>query len=288
LFTVKMAEQTTYYYEQAGQQAGPVAANQLVAQGVTASTLVWCENMADWAAAETVPALRDLFAPIQLIPPQPAAPASAPAAKPTQPRMPPPTPTKSVFTGKNILIGLVVLLALGAEVASRAEPDTAEPEPIEQQDDAPAQVEEVKEIGYAAKHMHDEDAEVSREESSVDPPAASEPAQEDAIENVDDDNGWLTIHYERGDSRSLGVEKDWFFAYSPHLLVTHNDRVSCEVRDIYGNQITSGTTLNDGTCTGLRVVGDHIIIDVDTGHNTHQETYDEKLHLLRRSNVQMY
>jgi hypothetical protein len=283
-----MTEEVTYYYEQAGHQAGPVAASQLVAHGVTAFTLIWCEGMTDWAAAGTVSALRDLFIPPQPVPVRPAVPASTQVAKLTRPRMPPPTPTKSVFTGKNIIIGLVVLLALGAEVASRTEPDTAEPEPTAQQDDAPVQEEEVKEIGYAANHLHDEDAEASGEESSMETTAASKPAQEDAIKNVDNDNGWLTIHYERGDSRSLGVEKDWFFAYSPHLLVTHNDRVSCEVRDIYGNQITSGTTLNDGTCTGLRVVGDHIIIDVDTGHNTHQETYDEKLHLLRRSNVQMY
>jgi hypothetical protein len=152
--------------------------------------------------------------------------------------------------------------------------------------DAPAQ-EEVKEIGYAANHLYDEDIEV-REESAVQTPVANKPAPADAIENVDDDNGWLTIHYEQGAPRSLGVEKDWLFAYSPHLLVTHDDRVSCRVRDIYGNQLTSGTTRNEGTCTGLRVVGDHIIIDVDTGHNTHQETYDKKLHLLRKSNVQLY
>lgn len=277
-----------YYYEKEGQQAGPLASNQLVAQGVTASTLVWYEGIPEWVAAGTVPALRDLFAPLQPVTVRPAVPASTQVVKPTRPRMPPPAPTKSVFTSKNILIGLVVLLALGAEVASRAETDAAEPEPTVQQDDAPVQEEEVKEIGYAANHLHDEDADASDEESSMETPAASKPAQEDAIENVDNDDGWLTIHYERGDSRSLGVEKDWLFAYSPHLLVTHNDRVSCEVRDIYGNRMTSGTTQNDGTCTGLRVVGDHIIIDVDTGHNTHQETYDAKLHLLRRSNVQMY
>lgn len=168
-----MAEEINYYYEHAGQQAGPVTANQLVAHGVTEYTVVWCEGMANWAAAGTVPALRDLFAPIQPVPALPAAPAQV--AKPTLPRMPPPA-SKSVFTGKNLLIGLVVLVAIGAEVVSRDKPDVAEPNATEQQADAPAQEEEVKEIGYAAKHLHEEDASEDRGEAQAEESAASESA----------------------------------------------------------------------------------------------------------------
>lgn len=171
-----MEDINIYYYEQAGQQMGPVAANELVAQGVTTSTLVWCEGMSNWAAAGTVPTLRDLFAPSQPIPVQPAASASTQAAKPTRPRMAPPAPARSVFTGKNLLMGLVVLVAIGAEVASRAEPDAAEPERTEHQDDAPAQEKEVKEIGYAAKHLHDKDASEDRVEAQTKESAASESA----------------------------------------------------------------------------------------------------------------
>ena len=73
-------------------------------------------------------------------------------------------------------MGLVVLVAIGAEVASRAKPDMAKSETTGQQDDAPAQEEEVKEIGYAAKHLHDEDALEDREETEAVEPAASESA----------------------------------------------------------------------------------------------------------------
>jgi hypothetical protein len=171
-----MGDVSKYYYEYAGQQMGPVAANQLVARGVTASTLVWREGMSDWAAAETVPALRDLFAPPQPVSSRPAAPTRAQPVRPTRPGMPPPSPARSVFTRKNLLMGLVVLVAIGAEVASRAEPDAAEPERTEQQNDAPAQEEEVKEIGYAAKHLHDEDASEDRVEAQTEESAASESA----------------------------------------------------------------------------------------------------------------
>ena len=182
-----------------------------------------------------------------------------------------------------------MLLALGAEVASRAKSDAAEPAPTKQKNDAPAQEEEIKEIGYAANHLHDEEVGGSSEETVEETPTAKEPAQADAIESVDNNDGWLTVHYQEGTSRSFGVGKDPFFAYSPHLLVTHNERVSCKVMDIYGNQLTNGSTSNGGAaCTGLRVVGDQIIIDVDTGHSTHQETYDAKLHLVRTSPSHMY
>ena len=278
-----------YFYEQAGQQAGPLPGDQLVAQGVKAATLVWWAEAPDWVAAGTVPELQVFFTPS---PPVATLPPPAPAAslvKPLRPVVPTSTPARSLFTGRNLKIGVVVLLALGAEVASRAKPDVTEPERTERQATAPEPEEEIKEIGYAANHLHNEDASTSGEEPSVEFSAASEPAQADAIESIDNNNGWLTVHYEVGTPRSFGVGKDPFFAYSPHLIVTHNERVSCQVRDIYGNRLTDGTTLNGSSaCTGLRVVGDHIIIDVDTGHSTHQETYDVNLRLLRTSPSHMY
>lgn len=278
-----------YFYEQAGQQAGPLPGNQLVAQGVKEATLVWWAEATDWVAAGMVPELQVFFTPFH---PATISPSPAPAAnlvKPLRPVVPTSTPARSLFTGRNLKIGVVVLLALGAEVASRAKPDVTEPERTERQATAPEPEEEIKEIGYAANHLHNEDASTSGEEPSVEFSAASEPAQADAIESIDNNNGWLNVHYEVGTPRSFGVGKDPFFAYSPHLIVTHNERVSCQVRDIYGNRLTDGTTLNGSSaCTGLRVVGDHIIIDVDTGHSTHQETYDANLRLLRTSPSHMY
>lgn len=59
-----MENLTLYYYEQAGQQAGPVNARQLLAHGVKADTLVWQEGMPDWVPAATLPALAALFQPV--------------------------------------------------------------------------------------------------------------------------------------------------------------------------------------------------------------------------------
>lgn len=248
--------------------------------------------MPDWVAAGTVPELRTFFVPVIPVSARPTLSASAHAAKPTRPRTSPPAPARSVFTGKNLLVAMGVLLALGAEVASRTKPDAEEPEKTELPAAAPEPEEpeeEIKEIGYAAKHMHDEAADGSSETSTEINPTTSEPVQEDAIESIDNDNGGLTVHYERSSPRGFNVGKDPFFAYSPHFIVTHNDRVSCQVWDIYGNRLTSGFTNNGSSaCTGMRVVGDQIIIDVDTGHSTHQETYDTNLRLLRTSPSHMY
>lgn len=278
-----------YFYEQAGQQAGPLPGDQLVAHGVKAATLVWWAEAPDWVSAGTVPELRVFFTPF---PPAATSQSPVPAANPAEPLrpvVPTSTPVGSVFTGRNLKIAAVVLLALGAEVASRAKPDVTEPERTARQATAPELEEEIKEIWYAVNHLHSEDASINDEEPAVEASAASEPAQADAIESIDNNNGWLTVHYEVSTPRSFRIEKDPFFAYSPHLIVTHNDRVSCQVRDIYGNRLIYGTTLNGSSvCTGLRVVGDQIIIDVDTGHSTHQETYDANLRLLRTSPSHMY
>lgn len=168
-----MKNLSLYYYECAGQQAGPLAADQLIAQGVKATTMVWREGMLGWAPADTIPELRTLFAPSIPAPAQPALPTKAQPATLTRPRMSPAAPARSIFTGKNLLLGLVVLLAIGGEVASRIEPDAADSTPTGQQSDAPAQEEEVKEIGYAANHLHDEDAETGSEEAEVEEPVVS-------------------------------------------------------------------------------------------------------------------
>jgi hypothetical protein len=60
----------TYYYEAAGQQAGPLSADELRAHGVQGNTLVWCENMPAWAPAASLPELMAFFQPVP--PPLPA------------------------------------------------------------------------------------------------------------------------------------------------------------------------------------------------------------------------
>ena len=58
-----------YYIDSAGQQAGPVSADQLVAKGVTSETLVWKDGMNQWSKASEVTELRFLFDPN--VPPPP-------------------------------------------------------------------------------------------------------------------------------------------------------------------------------------------------------------------------
>jgi len=52
-----------FYLTPQNEQKGPVEANQLVACGVNANTLVWTEGMAQWAPAGQVQALASFFAP---------------------------------------------------------------------------------------------------------------------------------------------------------------------------------------------------------------------------------
>lgn len=162
-----------YFYEKAGRQAGPLAGDQLVAQGVEASTLIWRAGLPDWVAAGTVPELRAFFTPSNpVVAPAPPT-ATASPVKPLRPPMPPATPARSVFTGKNLKIAAVVLLALGAELASRGKPDITEPAQAEQQTAEQAPEGEIKEIGYADRHLHDDDEPEDREEVRASEPHAT-------------------------------------------------------------------------------------------------------------------
>ena len=76
-----------YYLVKANQQLGPFAVEQLLGNGLTPQSLVWCEGMANWAQASQVPELAPLFAPQQ---PQTPAPAPAPVQhqQPVAPQAP--------------------------------------------------------------------------------------------------------------------------------------------------------------------------------------------------------
>ena len=52
-----------YYINTAGQQAGPVPANQLASYGVTGETLVWKAGMSQWTKAAQVAELQAIFTP---------------------------------------------------------------------------------------------------------------------------------------------------------------------------------------------------------------------------------
>jgi hypothetical protein len=54
----------SYYYEAAGQQAGPVGGDELRAHGVQAATLVWSEGMSQWAPAASLAELTPFFQPV--------------------------------------------------------------------------------------------------------------------------------------------------------------------------------------------------------------------------------
>ena len=80
----------TFHVDAGGQPGGPFTLAQMqagIANGqVVGTTLVWSQGMAEWAPAQTVPALQQLFATPPPLPPQgppsapPAAPPSAPSA----------------------------------------------------------------------------------------------------------------------------------------------------------------------------------------------------------------
>lgn len=69
----------TYYYEAAGQQAGPVAGDLLRAHGVQGTTLVWHAEMSDWAPAASLSELAAFFQPVPPPLPKRAGPPPLPA-----------------------------------------------------------------------------------------------------------------------------------------------------------------------------------------------------------------
>ena len=58
-----------YYIGKNNERLGPFPVEQLIANGITPDTLVWCTGMPGWAKAKDVPEVAELFAPQQ--PPQP-------------------------------------------------------------------------------------------------------------------------------------------------------------------------------------------------------------------------
>lgn len=72
-----------FYLDANNQQAGPAPADQLVALGVGANTLVWCQGMTSWMKAGQVAELGGLFMPQPTVapPPLPQEPAPQPTAE---------------------------------------------------------------------------------------------------------------------------------------------------------------------------------------------------------------
>lgn len=60
-----------YYISNNGQQAGPFEVQDLIANGLNQSSLVWCEGMANWLPATQVPEVAQLFAQAPPQQPQP-------------------------------------------------------------------------------------------------------------------------------------------------------------------------------------------------------------------------
>ena len=80
----------TFHVDAGGQPGGPFTIAQMqagIANGqIVGTTLVWSQGMAEWAPAQTVPALQQLFAAPPPLPPQaPPAPPPAPPAPPAAP-----------------------------------------------------------------------------------------------------------------------------------------------------------------------------------------------------------
>lgn len=72
-----------YYLVKDNQQMGPFPIDQLLGNGLTPQSLVWCEGMANWTQASQVPDLAPLFAPQQ-----PPTPVPTPTPVPAQPQQP--------------------------------------------------------------------------------------------------------------------------------------------------------------------------------------------------------
>ncbi len=86
-----------YYLVKDNQQLGPFPIEQLLGNGLTPHSLVWCEGMANWTQASQVPELATLFAPQQ-----PQVPTPAPVPAPVQPPQPvaPQAPAQPQYQGQ--------------------------------------------------------------------------------------------------------------------------------------------------------------------------------------------
>lgn len=90
------------------QQRGPFAVDRLLAEGVTAQTLVWREGMVAWQAAGTVAELSHLFARPMGVPPIPQPAIAVGYAGPGY--FPPGSPIPSDVQSKKILAGIMALM----------------------------------------------------------------------------------------------------------------------------------------------------------------------------------
>ena len=61
-----------YFIVENGQQAGPFEPDELLLHGLTPSSLVWCQGMADWTLASQVPELIALTRTASLASPMPS------------------------------------------------------------------------------------------------------------------------------------------------------------------------------------------------------------------------
>ena len=85
-----------FYLNARNEQQGPVAAEDLIKNGVTKNTLVWKDGMANWEPAGNVAELNSLFAGQQTPPPP------VPPVNPPRPgAVPPPNPPRGFQPGAN-------------------------------------------------------------------------------------------------------------------------------------------------------------------------------------------
>lgn len=90
--------ETYYYVDGNRQQAGPYDLETLVERGITESTLVWKQGMADWQPARNVPEVADALraAASRAAAEPPAEPPVAPPAEPAAPQPEPAAPQPEV------------------------------------------------------------------------------------------------------------------------------------------------------------------------------------------------
>lgn len=105
--------ETYYYVDGNRQQAGPYDLETLVERGITESTLVWKQGMADWQPARKVPEVADALraaasraaAAVPSVPPsapqaEPAVPQPAAPVPPAEPAAPQPVPPETAEAGE--------------------------------------------------------------------------------------------------------------------------------------------------------------------------------------------